>query len=80
MVPGAWGNNERFAIRYYQPRVAFRRFSSNLIMPLECRGDQDAQAFEATMITATSTPPAKATRLNFFFSCSALGKRCVAPT
>jgi hypothetical protein len=38
------------------------------------------QAFEATMIAATSTPPAKATRLNFLFSCSALGKRCVAPT
>jgi hypothetical protein len=39
MMPGAWGNNERFAIRYYQPWVAFRHFSSNLIMPPECRGD-----------------------------------------
>jgi hypothetical protein len=39
MAPGAWGNNERFTIRFYQPRVAFRHFSSNLIMPPECRGD-----------------------------------------
>lgn len=39
-----------------------------------------AQALEITMIMATTTPPPKATRLYFLCSCSALGKRCVAPT
>jgi hypothetical protein len=37
VAPGAWGNNERFAILYYQPRVEFRHFSSNLVMPPERR-------------------------------------------
>ncbi len=38
------------------------------------------QPFDMTMIAATSTPPARATRLNLLCSCSARGRRWVAPT
>lgn len=33
VAPGKWGNNERFAIVYYRPRIEFRGFSSNLVLP-----------------------------------------------
>jgi endonuclease/exonuclease/phosphatase family metal-dependent hydrolase len=33
VAPGAAGNNERFALLYYEPRVTFGNISSNLIMP-----------------------------------------------
>ena len=32
-APGNWGNNERFAILYYTPRVEFRNFSGQVILP-----------------------------------------------
>ena len=32
-APGDWGNNERFAILYYTPRVEFRNFSGQVILP-----------------------------------------------
>jgi endonuclease/exonuclease/phosphatase family metal-dependent hydrolase len=46
VAPGAWGNNERFAILYYQPRVEFRHFSSNLVMPPERSKDGESQPAE----------------------------------
>jgi endonuclease/exonuclease/phosphatase family metal-dependent hydrolase len=46
VAPGAWGNNERFAILYYQPRVEFRHFSSNLVMPPERSGEGEIQPAE----------------------------------
>ncbi len=46
VAPGAWGNNERFAILYYQPRVEFRHFSSNLVLPPERSGEGEIQPAE----------------------------------
>lgn len=46
VAPGNWGNNERFAILYYQPRVEFRHFSSNLIISPVLTDDGRSQAAE----------------------------------
>lgn len=51
------------------------------IVPLAMRSNPaPPHCLDRTMITATSTPPARATRLNCFRSCSARGSRWVAPT
>lgn len=34
-APGSWGNRERFAILYYTPRIEFRNFSGQVILPPE---------------------------------------------
>lgn len=61
-------------------RRCFRPANGSGSTVCRLRGRFSSQGFDATMTTATSTPPARATRLYFFFSCSARGKRCVAPT
>ena len=35
VAPGVTGNDERFAFLYYQPRVEFRNFSSQVVVPPE---------------------------------------------
>jgi hypothetical protein len=41
VAPGPRGNNERFAVLYYTPRVEFRGFAGHVILPPERRGAEE---------------------------------------